>query len=267
MIDYIDNSFDLIEFPDIETTDKYRKEFFNINRLFNYDNKIGNPKNGLLHLAFNHQQWLMYIQSLRFDIEIPMLMSLLFFEKGIPEKNTEIEKLYFKYNWENYDEYDINSPLYKENYKKLFDTFIRFTWHSIISFTNKLQEQFCYLFNIETKCFKKDYIMTNKDYSDEIISHNYKTQVSNFITSFKNLIYLSDFNKLRKYRNKEVHSTGNFNSILLATSSEENSITDFKIYDEISSSEILDDLKISFELLSTQCDYFYSITKSYLDSI
>lgn len=271
MIDYIDNCFSLIQFPDDEFIEYQQKNFFNIDNLFifNDDLKIErmhkrNANNPYTTLFSNYFIWGRNIQSMRYDLEISLMFLLYYFNKGIPEHNNDIEDVYTKYNWSKADiSLDDKNPSNIELYKKLFNTFSNYFIHSLITFVNNIENQIVYVFN-----FKNDKIFSYKNnlsvndlnvFADEI-----KPELINFINKFKDFLYNSQYKELREFRNTMVHKNTPF-IFRMETKifKPDNMYAISSISEEASSTKLVNDIKASLILVEHQCKMFNEIVNKY----
>ena len=106
MIDYMDDCFDLINFPDFDFTERIRKEFYNIDNLFcfSFPSKHIRSKqkkksedyfdNRYTNINAVHSFWCINIQDMRYELEIPLMFLMYYYEKGIPQTDNQIEDCY-----------------------------------------------------------------------------------------------------------------------------------------------------------------------------
>ena len=271
MIDYIDSCFPLIKFPNDDFVEYQRNNFFNIDKLFVFNDilKFERMKKIKINHSFdvlfsNYSIWSRNIQSMRYDFEIALMFMLYYFNKGIPECNNDIDDLYSKYDWSNSDiNVDDNNPSNMEQYKKLFNTFADYFVHSLITFVNNIKNEIVYIFNFKSdEIFKFEYKLSKKDL--RVFSKNIENDLVTFINNYKNFLYISKFKNVRKFRNVMVHKNTPF-IFKLDTKifKPDNFYAITSITKEESSTLLIKNIQESLNLLSEQCKEFNRIVNKY----
>ena len=277
MIDYIDDCFDLINFPDFDFIERIRKEFHDIDNLFCFSfpskhilsKQKKNSEDFYINRYTNinavHNFWCINIQDMRYDLEIPLMFLMYYYEKGIPQTDNQIEDCYSKYDWSNKDYFfDDNNPSNLEQYKKLFNTFLNFFTSSMIIFSNKIKEHFLELLFLKDKnLFKEN--SSIKINSEINLSPEILQKTLTFVENFKTFLYKSEFKELRELRNDFIHHTSPTKNEVKANYNKDTDFIEFYFGKDLKTiTELVDLIKSSLCLLEHQCNNFKDWCDDYL---